>query len=155
MKMEKKNPLEETINGKIEQATARGEESIYVVLSISDASLIVSALQCMKEYAKEVIAEENKIKSAYNSPYSSTVEGMLSSDYKERFKAEYQQTKIRHEKLKAFNNRIEAANLPMVDKKCEMPKHDCPKYMLREQQKTMEEYLHLLEVRAVLEGIEL
>ena len=31
-----------------------------------------------------------------------TVEGMTSPDYKERFKAEYRQTKIRYEKLKHF-----------------------------------------------------
>lgn len=31
-----------------------------------------------------------------------TVDGMLSTDYKERFVAEYQQTKIRYEKLKSF-----------------------------------------------------
>lgn len=38
-----------------------------------------------------------------------TVELMNSEDYKERFKAEYYQTKIRYEKLKAFNNKIEAS----------------------------------------------
>ena len=31
-----------------------------------------------------------------------TVEMMNSADYKERFKAEYHQTKTRYEKLKAF-----------------------------------------------------
>ena len=36
-----------------------------------------------------------------------TVDGMLSTDYKERFVAEYQQTKIRYEKLKAFCNCVE------------------------------------------------
>ena len=34
-----------------------------------------------------------------------TVDGMLSTDYKERFVAEYQQTKIRYEKLKAWKRR--------------------------------------------------
>ena len=29
-----------------------------------------------------------------------TIEGMTSTDYRERFKAEYRQTKIRYEKLK-------------------------------------------------------
>lgn len=153
--MEKKNQLEETIIGKIDQANARGEEGIYVALSIPDALRIVAALNCLEEQTKELTEGKAETAVEYNSPYSSTVAGMLSSDYKERFKAEYQQTKIRYEKLKAFNNRIEAARLPMAEKKCEMPKHDCPEYMLREQQMTMGEYLHLLEVRAVLEGIEL
>ena len=37
----------------------------------------------------------------------------------------------------------------------EMPKHDCPLHLLREQQSTMGQYLHCLELRAEIEGIEL
>lgn len=93
-----------------------------------------------------------------------TIEMMNRDDYKERFKAEYDQTKIRYEKLKAFNTKIEAAHateqcLPVgvvsTAKQVEMPKHDCPEYLLREQQRVMGEYLHILEVRAVIEGVEL
>lgn len=81
--------------------------------------------------------------------FTDTVEMMLSDDYKERFKAEYHQTKIRYERLKAFNTKIEAACL--VGK--EGPKHDCPAELLLEQQRFMGEYLHTLEVRAVIEGV--
>lgn len=93
----------------------------------------------------------------HRSPYQATVEGMLSPDYKERFKAEYQQTKIRYEKLKAFCNRIEAAmrTCPGDTKRVQMPEHDCPLDLLRDQERTMAEYLHCLEIRAVIEGIEL
>jgi hypothetical protein len=88
-----------------------------------------------------------------------TVEMMQSEDYKERFIAEYQQTKIRYEKLKAFNNKIEAAYRTECErpdvKKVAMPAHDCPFDLLTDQQRIMGEYLHLLEVRAVIEGIEL
>ena len=93
----------------------------------------------------------------YNSPYECTVVGMLSPDYKERFKAEYQQTKIRYEKLKAFCNRIEAAmrTCPGDTKRVAMPEHDCPLELLRDQQRAMGEYLHCLEIRAVIEGIDL
>lgn len=88
-----------------------------------------------------------------------TVEMMNSEDYKERFKAEYYQTKIRYEKLKAFNNKIEAAKAvrykPTKRWACEEPKHDCPDEMLEEQQAVMGNYLHILEVRAVIEQIEL
>lgn len=89
-----------------------------------------------------------------------TIEMMQSTDYKERFIAEYQQTKIRYEKLKAFNNKIEAAErtgciFPTCGKHIEMPEHDCPTDVLRHQQSAMGEYLHILEVRAVIEGIEL
>ena len=80
-----------------------------------------------------------------------TIAGMTSPDYKERFKAEYQQTKIRYEKLKNFNTKITAAELMGTEE----PKHDCPIGLLREQQHTMGEYLHLLELRAVIEGIQL
>ena len=87
-----------------------------------------------------------------------TIEKMTSPDYKERFKAEYYQTKIRYEKLKTFNTKIEAARAVAytLDKfKCPMPPHDCPDELLREQQKVMGQYLHLLEVRAEIEGIAL
>ena len=90
-----------------------------------------------------------------------TVELMQSSDYKERFIAEYWQTKIRYEKLKHFNHIIEAArattnNDAMVTAVMVVePKHDCPRYMLEEQQRIMGQYLHILEVRAIIEGIDL
>lgn len=85
-----------------------------------------------------------------------TVKLMDSADYKERFKAEYLQTKIRYEKLKKYNTKIEAAETTQFDKnKVEMPKHDCPLRLLRDQQRLMGEYLHILEVRAEIEGINL
>lgn len=87
-----------------------------------------------------------------------TVSMMNNDDYKERFKAEYYQTKIRYEKLKDFNNKIEASRRTSyfeVPSKIEMPKHDCPDELLKEQQSIMGNYLHILEVRAVIEGIEL
>lgn len=85
-----------------------------------------------------------------------TVSLMTSKDYKERFKAEYYQTKIRYEKLKSFNNKIEASRRTQYEKTPkEMPKHDCPDDLLKEQQILMGEYLNLLEVRAVIENIEL
>ena len=94
-------------------------------------------------------------------PFAETIEGMLSPDYKERFKAEYIQTRIRYERLKAFNTKIEAAQrtnewpvMPAMPK-VEMPKHDCPIGLLREQQSIMEQYLHILEVRAIIEGVDL
>ena len=85
-----------------------------------------------------------------------TVDLMNSSDYRDRFVAEYIQLKIRYEKLKDFNTRIEAAR---KSKECEVsieePEHDCPASLLREQQAIMGEYLHLLELRAKIEDIDL
>lgn len=86
-----------------------------------------------------------------------TIKLMESEDYKERFKAEYYQTKIRYEKLKKLNNKIEAYRYLDYNKRyiMEEPKHDCPADMLREQQQIMGNYLHILEVRAEVEQIEL
>ena len=87
-----------------------------------------------------------------------TVKLMNSAGYKERFIAEYWQTKIRYEKLKAFNTRIEAAQrvqFSELETKLEEPKHDCPEAVLREQQHIMGQYLHMLELRAIIEGIDL
>ena len=87
---------------------------------------------------------------------SDTVYLMNSAVYRERFIAEYWQTKLRYEKLKAFNTKIEAAQrmrFSELDSKLEEPAHDCPADLLVEQQRVMGEYLHLLELRAVIEGI--
>lgn len=85
-----------------------------------------------------------------------TVTMMNSADYKERFKAEYYQTKIRYEKLKAFNTKIEAAKrTEYTATEITMPAHDCPEGLLQEQQTIMGHYLHILELRAVIEGVEL
>lgn len=87
-----------------------------------------------------------------------TVTLMTDESYKARFIAEYRQTKIRYEKLKAFNNKIEAFNrvrFAEVSNKLDEPKHDCPYDLLLEQQHIMGEYLHILEVRAVIENVDL
>jgi len=85
------------------------------------------------------------------STLSETVELMNSESYKNRFIGEYHQTKIRYEKLKDFCNRIEAARVSCMEE----PKHDCSLELLREQQRIMERYLHIMEIRAIIEEIEL
>lgn len=84
-----------------------------------------------------------------------TILHMTSDDYRNRFWSEYWQTKIRYEKLKDFCNRIEAAQIFDTGTIVEEPKHDCPLHMLRDQQKAMGQYLHILELRAVIEKIDL
>lgn len=81
-----------------------------------------------------------------------TFELMTSTNYKERFKAEYLQTKIRYEKLKNFCNKIEAS---IVSVNVPEPVHDCPLELLRKQQNLMGQYLGVLELRAVIEGVDL
>lgn len=80
-----------------------------------------------------------------------TINEMMSPDYRARFVAEYHQTKIRYEKLKKFCDRIEAAKITGQIE----PKHDCPMSLLRGQQQAMGGYLHILEIRAEIEEIEL
>ena len=91
-----------------------------------------------------------------------TISMMTSIDYKDRFIAEYRQTKIRYEKLKDLNTRIEASyntsNIRFSEenvREIEMPIHKCPSRILSDQQHIMGEYLHVLELRAVIEGIDL
>ena len=89
---------------------------------------------------------------------------MCSPNYKDRFIAEYWQTKERYERLKSFCNKIEAHQLAkssIINGENEgvalipCPAHDCPLTLLRQQQKAMGEYLHTLEIRAIIENIEL
>lgn len=85
-----------------------------------------------------------------------TVDLMQSEGYRQRFFAEYWQTRIRYEKLKAFCNRIEAAKETQFEEDgVDMPEHDCPLSLLKKQQHFMGEYLHILEIRAAIEGVEL
>ena len=82
-----------------------------------------------------------------SSPFYQTVEGMLSSDYKERFKAEYKQTKIRYDKLHTMLVKADAGKLEFEP--------TCPLDLLRHQAQAMGQYLYCLEVRAQMEGVEL
>lgn len=78
---------------------------------------------------------------------SETVALMNSSDYKERFKAEYLQTKIRCEKLHKMMVKREAGTLGFEPA--------CSNVILQRQKAYMQEYLKMLEVRAEIEGIDL
>lgn len=82
---------------------------------------------------------------------------MESTDYKDRFKAEYWQTKVRYERLKKLTTRMEAERIKNEQGKPmrEATLDGSPEGLLREQQACMEKYLHVLELRAVIESIEL
>lgn len=76
-----------------------------------------------------------------------TIELMESADYKERFKAEYYQTKIRYDKLHKMLVKYEARTLEFEP--------ICPIEILQEQANFMGRYLHTLEIRAEIEEIKL
>ena len=76
-----------------------------------------------------------------------TVGLMESSDYKDRFKGEYWQTKIRYDKLHKMVVKYEANTLDFTP--------NTPLDILKKQLSYMGMYLYTLELRAQLEGIEL
>lgn len=78
---------------------------------------------------------------------SGTAVMMTSADYKERFKAEYYQTKMRYNKLHKMIVKYEAGTLDF--------KPTCHIDLLKEQAKCMGMYLRCLEIRAEIEKIDL
>lgn len=76
-----------------------------------------------------------------------TIEMMQSEDFKERFKAEYYQTKIRYDKLDAMTVKYEAGTLPFTP--------NCSLELLKEQKAYMGNYIRCLKIRAEIEGIQL
>lgn len=76
-----------------------------------------------------------------------TVDLMNSNDFKDRFKAEYYQTKIRYNKLHAMIIKYEAGTLSFTP--------NCSLELLKHQASMMGQYLYDLEIRAEIEKIEL
>lgn len=76
-----------------------------------------------------------------------TVEMMNSEDYKERFRAEYQQVVIRYQKLKAMLEKWDKGELNFSP--------TCPQSTYNMQISAMTDYIAVLEARAVMEGVEL
>lgn len=76
-----------------------------------------------------------------------TIEMMVSEDYKERFKAEYCQVKIRYEKLKYMLERWDSGLLDFTP--------TCPRNTYNMQFRAMRDYIAVLEARAVMEEVTL
>lgn len=74
-----------------------------------------------------------------------TVTMMNSRFYKDRFKAEYFQLKIRYEKLQNMIEEWDRGNLGFIP--------TCPKRVYKKQLKEMKNYLDTLEERAVIENV--
>lgn len=82
-----------------------------------------------------------------------TIPLMTSKNFADRLRAEYWQTKIRYENLKKLNNVVELSEYGVVEFSKDAFK--TPKELFRAQQKAMGEYLHILELRAIAERIDL
>lgn len=76
-----------------------------------------------------------------------TIKMMESADYKERFKAEYYQLRIRFEKLEAMVIKWDNDELNFTP--------TCPRSSYNLQLRAMHDYMTVLEMRAKIEGIEL
>ena len=74
-----------------------------------------------------------------------TIDLMNSEDYRERFRAEYYQVKIRYEKLKAMLDKWDSGELNFYP--------TCPRSTYDIQTAAMKEYIAILEARAVMETI--
>lgn len=78
---------------------------------------------------------------------SDTVEMMNSADYKDRFKAEYQQLVIRYKGLTGMLEKWDKGELTFTP--------TCPRSTYNIQITAMADYIAILEARAVMEGIDL
>ncbi len=78
---------------------------------------------------------------------TNTIDLMKSKDYKDRFCAEYYQTRERYNKLHRLVIKLEAKTAEFTPM--------CGIDLLRKQKAAMGEYLYCLEVRAEIEGIDL
>ena len=76
-----------------------------------------------------------------------TISLMTSTDYKDRFKAEYIQNVVRYKKLKAMLDKWDNGKLDFSP--------TCPRSTYNIQVKAMTDYIAVLEARAVMENIEL
>ena len=76
-----------------------------------------------------------------------TADMMSSSDYKERFKAEYYQLVIRYGGLKNMIEKWDNGTLPFTP--------TCPRNIYDVQLKAMVDYLNVLKARAIKEGVDL
>ncbi len=76
---------------------------------------------------------------------SQTIDMMTSSDYKERFKAEYAQVVLRYQKLKDMLEEWDNGTLRFEP--------SCPRSTYNMQIKAMTDYIAVLEARAVMEHI--
>ena len=76
-----------------------------------------------------------------------TVAMMNSEDYKERFRAEYQQVVIRYQKLAVMLEKWDKGELNFTP--------TCPRSTYNMQVRAMTDYIAVLEARAVMEGVEL
>lgn len=106
----------------------------------------VTKCDCCGLYYKPELGHDCK-KGRKKMTLERTASLMNSADYADRFVAEYWQTKIRYDRLHSMLIKYEAGTLSFTP--------DCSLELLKEQARHMGNYLHVLEVRAEIEKIDL
>lgn len=116
-----------------------------VVSKIPDTQFMMPVKQGVITNNQKVIT--NNKKNDLETELHDIIGLMCSEDYKDRFKAEYLQLKMRYNKLHNMVVKYEANKLDF--------KPSCDIELLKKQKAAMGNYLYCLEVRAQVEGIDL
>ena len=134
------------------------KKTIDISINKNDVEKLKKALTDMKDVvskipdsqytmpAKQGVITDNK-KNDLETELHDIIGLMCSEDYKDRFKAEYLQLKMRYNKLHNMVVKYEANKLEF--------KPSCNIELLKKQKAAMGNYLYCLEVRAQVEGIDL
>ena len=134
------------------------KKTIDISINENDVEKLKNALTDMKDVvskipdsqytmpAKQGVITDNK-KNDLETELHDIIGLMCSEDYKDRFKAEYLQLKMRYNKLHRMVVKYDANKLEF--------KPSCDIELLKKQKAAMGNYLYCLEVRAQVEGIDL
>ena len=134
------------------------EKTIDISINENDVKKIKDALESMKDVVSKIpdsqytmLAKQTNItdckKNDNETELHDIIGLMCSEDYKDRFRAEYLQLKMRYNKLHNMVVKYEANTLDF--------KPSCNIELLKKQKAAMGNYLYCLEVRAQVEGIDL
>lgn len=137
---------------------AESKKTIDISINKNDVEKLKNALADMKDVVSKIpdtqfvmpvkqgVITDNK-QNDIETELHDIIGLMCSEDYKDRFKAEYLQLKMRYNKLHNMIVKYEANKLEF--------KPSCNIELLKKQKAAMGNYLYCLEVRAQVEGIDL
>lgn len=137
---------------------AESKKTIDISINENDVEKLKNALADMKDVVSKIpdtqfvmpvkkgVITDNK-QNDIETELHDIIGLMCSEDYKDRFKAEYLQLKMRYNKLHNMVVKYEANKLEF--------KPSCDIELLKKQKAAMGNYLYCLEVRAQVEGIDL
>ena len=142
MNIEQIRGLLSSIDGVLKAAIFLMIVLLILIISIT-GSILIGSLQ-EREVNMDIL---DKINNAEDGTLASTVEGMLSEDYKERFLAEYKQVYIRYSKLDTMLLKVKTNKIDF--------KLNSRVETLEKQRDLMLDYLMILEERAREENIKI